>query len=147
MAQEILKKAKKNNISKHEIKKSNSEGLSLSEREVKSCPSLINEVSLFEKHLRRGGDRKDFSFKHNCPHTLYGKAYNVFQKTCLSTSQNKNSKSFGALCGQALFMLKATHAEIITNGIPLSEIFDLEPLIYKYFYRLFGPIREVLYYL
>ena len=39
-------------------------------------------------------------------------------------------------------MLKATHAEIITKDTPLSDIFELEPLVYKSFFRLFGAEKR-----
>jgi len=143
MAQELLNKAKKKQAPLEKNEHVASREPSMHHEVVESCPSFIKELSLFEKHLREGGRPDDFSLDQECPHLpLYGKAYQAFKKRCLLSELQKRSKAFGARCGQAIFMLKATHAELTTKGIPLSEIFDLEPLVYKYFYRLFGPDKR-----
>ena len=146
MAQQILKKANKNKkliVDAKQLsfqKPLNSEKLV---KEIKACPYFIKRIALFETHLREGGNPTNFKFEQNCPYlTLYGKPYESFKKACLHSKLKRNTKGFGATCGQALFMLKATHAELITKNVPLSEIFELEPLIYKYFFRLFGPDKR-----
>lgn len=139
LAQELLKKAKKKQpVSKNKEHSALKRHLA-SEKITEGCPLFIKEVDLFEKHLRAGGKPDNYHFDQDCQNLpLYGKAYESFKNMCLHKDLNKKPKLYGAKCGQALFMLKATHAELTTKGVPLSEIFDLEPLIYKYFYRLFG---------
>ena len=145
LAQELLKKAKEKQtqLNKKKPLRSKKALANTTEAEAGHCPQFMEEVSTFEKHLRNGGKPEEFSFDQECPHLpLYGKAYETFKKVCFQNQLQKSPKTFGAMCGQALFMLKATHAELVTKDTPLSEIFDLEPLVYKYFYRLFGPEKR-----
>ncbi|MBG09494.1 MAG: hypothetical protein CME68_12100 [Halobacteriovoraceae bacterium] len=143
MAQELLDKAKKKQKKFERKQHLVPKQPSIADKVTEGCPVFIKEVFLFEKHLRQGGRPDSFNFDQECPNLpLYGKAYEAFKKTCLQAGFQKNLKKFGAKCGQALFMLKATHAELTTKGVPLADIYDLEPLIYKYFYGLFGPEKR-----
>jgi tetratricopeptide (TPR) repeat protein len=123
------------------LKKTQKKGLGIAKRNFpsnKTCPNLIENLKGFDQDLSINEDLPFLNLK-DCPNlSHYGEAFKTFKKACgdLNLIKNKRQKLF---CGHALFMLKAQHAELLTEGLKIDDIDDIENLIYKYFFRLFGP--------
>ncbi|MDC0254211.1 hypothetical protein OAK75_04890 [Bacteriovoracales bacterium] len=130
-----IKKPKRGSLLNHEaiekiIKKSKTKKTKHSP-ENRACPNLLEELKSID-------DVPDFEYLEDCPNLAhYGDSYKVFKKACGQSFKKQNKKQ-RHLCGHSLFILKAKHAELLTEGLDIKAIDSTENLIYKFFYRIMG---------